>query len=285
MSGGALGPAPASDSTSERDPRRLREAAAELAREAGAVVRAGWGHTHAPERKGRIDLVTDFDRRSEELLLARIAERFPGDAVLAEESGTHSARGPKSGVRWVIDPLDGTTNFAHNYPFFAVSVGVEVDGEPVAGAVFDPVRDEMFAAARGYGATLGGSEIGVSSIARLEDALLVTGFPYDVREHPERVMPAFEAFLTRAQGVRRDGSAALNLCYVAVGRFDGFWELALSAWDTTAGAVIVREAGGRVTDYRGGAFVPGKTSILATNGRIHDAMMRVIADAPGKARG
>jgi myo-inositol-1(or 4)-monophosphatase len=272
------------ETSGSRDPRRLRDAAAELAREAGAIVRSGWGRVHEPERKGRIDLVTDFDRRSEELLLRRIAERFPGDAVLAEESGSHAARGAKSGVRWVIDPLDGTTNFAHNYPFFAVSVGVEVDGELEAGAVFDPVREELFAAARGHGATLNDSPIAVSAVARVEDALLVTGFPYDVREHPERVMPAFEAFLTRAQGIRRDGSAALNLCYVACGRFDGFWEPTLSAWDTSAGTVIVREAGGRVTDYSGGAFEPGRTSILATNGRVHDAMMRVLADARSKTR-
>jgi myo-inositol-1(or 4)-monophosphatase len=268
----------------ERDPRLLRDAAAEFAREAGAIVRSGWGLIHAPERKGRIDLVTEFDRRSEELLLSRIAQRFPGDAVLAEESGGHATRGSTSGVRWVIDPLDGTTNFAHNYPFFAVSIGVEAEGELVAGAVFDPVRDEMFAAARGYGATLSGAPLRVSTITRLEDALLVTGFPYDVREHPERVMPAFEGFLTRAQGVRRDGSAALNLCYVAAGRFDGFWEPTLSAWDTSAGTVIVREAGGRVTDYSGAAFVPGKTSILATNGLVHDPMMKVLAEALGRAR-
>jgi myo-inositol-1(or 4)-monophosphatase len=278
VSGRAV-PGRAGDAPSARDPRQLRDAAVELAREAGAIVRSGWGRAHEPERKGRIDLVTDFDRRSEELLLARIAERFPGDAVLAEESGTHAARGPKSGVRWVIDPLDGTTNFAHNYPFFAVSVGVEVDGERVAGAVFDPVREEMFAAAREHGATLNGTPIGVSAIERIEDALLVTGFPYDVREHPGRVMPVFEAFLTRAQGIRRDGSAALNLCYVACGRFDGFWEPTLSAWDTTAGTVIVREAGGRVTDYAGGLFQPGRTSILATNGRVHDAMMHVLEEA------
>jgi myo-inositol-1(or 4)-monophosphatase len=262
----------------------LREAAQEFAREAGALVRSGWGRTHAPERKGRIDLVTDFDRRSERLLLARIAERFPGHAVLAEESGSHASRAAPAGVRWLIDPLDGTTNFAHNYPFFAVSVGVEVDGALVAGAVFDPVREEMFAAARGAGATLDGAPIGVSAIERLEDALLVTGFPYDVREHPERVMPAFQAFLTRAQGVRRDGSAALNLCYVAVGRFDGFWEYALSPWDTAAGVVIVREAGGRVSDYRDAEFRPGASSILATNGRIHAPMMKVLAEAAAASR-
>jgi myo-inositol-1(or 4)-monophosphatase len=269
-----------SEGPADRDPLTLREAAAEFAREAGALVRAGWGATHAPERKGRIDLVTDFDRRSERLLIARIAERFPGHSVLAEESGAHASGSAPSRVRWLIDPLDGTTNFAHNYPFFAVSVGVEVDGELVAGAVFDPVRGEMFAAARGLGATLDQTAIQVSGIDRLEDALLVTGFPYDVREHPERVMPAFQAFLARAQGIRRDGSAALNLCYVAAGRFDGFWEPALSAWDTAAGTVIVREAGGLVTDYRGGAFRVGASSVLATNRRLHDAMMRVLAESP-----
>ena len=274
----------APDAPDERDPRRLRDAAIELAHEAGALIRTGWGTAHVPERKGRIDLVTDFDRRSEELLLRRIAERFPGHSVLAEESGTHASRAPAAGVRWVIDPLDGTTNFSHNYPFFAVSVGVEVDGTPSAGAVFDPIREETFAAARGCGATLDGRAIGVSAIERIEDALLVTGFPYDVREHPERVLPAFTAFLTRAQGVRRDGSAALNLCYVAAGRFDGFWEPTLSAWDTVAGSVIVREAGGRVTDYRGLAFRPGESSILATNGRIHDAMIGVLASAVGAPR-
>ena len=263
----------------ERDPARLRDAAIELAREAGALLRTGWGTVHAPQRKGRIDLVTEFDRRSEELLLSRIAERVPGHAVLAEESGTHGSSGPAAGVRWLIDPLDGTTNFAHNYPFFAVSIGVEVDGALAAGAVFDPIRGEMFAAAQGHGATLDGTPLRVSGIARIEDALLVTGFPYDVREHPERVMPAFMAFLTRAQGVRRDGSAALNLCYLAAGRFDGYWEPTLSAWDTAAGVVIVREAGGTVTDYRGAAFRPGETSILASNGQIHQAMKQVVAQA------
>jgi myo-inositol-1(or 4)-monophosphatase len=269
-----------------RDPARLRDAAIELAREAGAIVREGYGTLHAPERKGRIDLVTEFDRRSERLILDRIAARFPGHAVLAEESGPHAGRsaGGASPVRWMIDPLDGTTNFAHNYPFFAVSLGVEIEGALAAGAVYDPVRDEMFAAARGHGATLNGAPLRVSAIARVEDALLVTGFPYDVREHPERILPAFEAFLVRAQGVRRDGSAALNLCYVAAGRFDGFWEAALSAWDTAAGTAILAEAGGRITDYEGGPFAPGRGSILATNGRIHDEMKGIIAAATRRGR-
>ncbi len=201
--------------------------------------------------------------------------------MLAEESGAHDAVGPEQatgdaapgGVRWILDPLDGTTNFAHNYPFFCVSVAAERDGAVVAGAVYDPMRDEMFAAALDTGATLNGAMISVSGIARLEDALLVTGFPYSVREHPETILPLFQAFLVRAQGVRRDGSAALNLCYLACGRFDGFWEAHLNAWDMAAGALIVREAGGRVTDFAGNDLDLFGRRIVASNGRIHPAML------------
>ena len=266
------------------DVATLRDAAAAMAREAGAIVREGWGTIHAPERKGRIDLVTEYDRRSERLLLARIAQRFPGHDVLAEESGARPAAGGGSGVRWIVGPLDGTTNFSHNYPFFAVSVGVEVNGELAAGAVFDPVRDELFAAARGAGATLNGAPIQVSNIARVEDALLVTGFPYSVREHPETVMPLFQAFLMRAQGVRRDGSAALNLCYLACGRFDGFWEGSLSPWDMAAGVLLVREAGGAVTSYDGGRFALDGRQILGSNGRLHDEMIAILAHARAPER-
>ena len=240
-------------------------------------MRAGHGAAHTPERKGRIDLVTEHDRRSEALLLARIRERFPDHAVLAEESGPHAAA---SGVRWIVDPLDGTTNYAHNYPFFAVSVGVEVDGAPAAGAVYDPVRDELFAAAAGGGASLNGARIAVSGIARLEDALLVTGFPYDVRDHPERHVPLFEAFLVRAQGLRRDGSAALNLCYLAMGRFDGFWEGGLAPWDMAAGSLIVREAGGVVTNYAGAPLDLAGRQICAANPALHPRLLEVIARHP-----
>jgi myo-inositol-1(or 4)-monophosphatase len=257
------------------DPEALRDAAIELGREAGAILMEGYGRSHRPERKGRIDLVTEYDRRSEELLLRRIRERYPGHGVLAEESGAHHAA--DGAPRWIIDPLDGTTNFAHNYPFFAVSIGVEVEGEVTAGVVFDPVRDELFAAARGHGATLNGAPIRVSGIERVEHGLLVTGFSYDVREHPERYIPLFEAFLLRAQGIRRDGSAALNLCYLANGRFDGFWEGDLAPWDTAAGVLIVREAGGRVTDYAGGPFRLDGHEILASNGHVHEEMMGIIA--------
>jgi myo-inositol-1(or 4)-monophosphatase len=259
------------------DPVTLRDAAVEMARAAGAVLMEGYGALHAPERKGRIDLVTEFDRRSEALLLGEIARRFPGHAVLAEESGAHPVAGAPA--RWLIDPLDGTTNFAHNYPFFAVSIAAEVAGDLVAGAVYDPVRDEMFAAARGAGATLDGRPIRVSPVARIEDALLVTGFPYDVREHPERHLPFFQAFLMRAQGIRRDGSAALNLCYLAMGRFDGFWEGNLSPWDLAAGVLLVREAGGRVSRYDDRPLALDGGQILATNGALHREMIEVLAGA------
>ena len=263
------------------DPRELRDAAAELARDAGAILREGHGRAHAPERKGRIDLVTEYDRRSERLVLDGLRRRFPGHAVLAEESGAH-AGGP-GGVRWIVDPLDGTTNFAHNYPFFCVSIAAEVDGRLAAGVVYDPIRDELFAAAAGHGATRDGGPIRVSDVARVEDALLVTGFPYDVREHPERSLPHFAAFLTRAQAVRRDGSAALNLSYLACGRFDGFWEVGLSPWDVAAGTLLVREAGGRVTDYDGGAARLDGREILASNGRVHEEMRAVLAGAPNSS--
>ncbi len=271
---------------SAADPLLLRDAACELAREAGAIVRQGYGAIHAPEHKGVIDLVTEYDHRSEHALLAGLARRFPGHAVLAEESGAHDGgpAGAGTPVRWLVDPLDGTTNFAHNYPFFCVSVAAEVEGRLAAGAVYDPVRDELFAAAAGHGATLNGRPVHVSQIARVEDALLVTGFPYDVREHPESILPFFHAFLMRAQGVRRDGSAALNLCYLACGRFDGFWESHLAPWDMAAGVLIVREAGGVVTRYDGGEFRLEGRQILASNGRIHEEM-KTILDQARKAAG
>ena len=264
-------------------PAELRDFAATIAREAGTILREGYGRTHRPERKGRIDLVTEYDHRSEALLLARVRERFPDHAILAEESGASHAAGGPGGFRWVIDPLDGTTNFAHNYPFFCVSVGVEREGELVAGVVHDPVRGETFSAARGEGAALDGRPIRVTGVAELEDALLVSGFHYSIRERPEPTLTLFREFLMRAQGVRRDGSAALNLCYLACGRFDGFWEARLSPWDMAAGVLIVREAGGLITDFAGGPFRLDGRQILAANPALHAAMRAVIAAVPGSA--
>jgi len=261
------------------DPRALLEAACSFAREAGAILLEGHGRAHAPEKKGRIDLVTEYDRRSEALLVSRIRARFSDHAILAEESGA-SGGAPAARVRWLCDPLDGTTNYAHNYPFFAVSVGVEVDGAMAAGAVLDPVRGEMFAAAAGHGATLNDVPIHVSRIAEVESALLVTGFPYDVREHPERHVPLFQDFLLRAQGVRRDGSAALNLCYVAMGRFDGMWEGNLSPWDVAAGSLVVREAGGAVTGYEGEPFRLDGRRMVAANPALHARLLAVVALHP-----
>jgi myo-inositol-1(or 4)-monophosphatase len=264
-------------------PAAWRDAACEFARAAGAILREGHGRPQAPEKKGRIDLVTEYDRRSESLLLSLIRERFPHHGILAEESGTHagSAGGDAAlRTRWICDPLDGTTNFAHNYPFFCVSVGVESGGSMAAGAVYDPVRDEIFAAARGEGATLNGRPIRVSAIERLEDALLVTGFPYDVREHPERDLPLFRDFLLQAQGVRRDGSAALNLAYVAMGRFDGMWESALSPWDMAAGSLLILESGGIVTGYDGQPFRLDGRRLVTANPQLHARLIDVIARQP-----
>ena len=266
-------------------PAALRDAACAFAREAGAILREGHGRVHAPEKKGRIDLVTEYDRRSEALLIERIRARFPDHEIVAEESGRHAGDGERaSGSRWYCDPLDGTTNFAHNYPFFGVSLGVEVGGALAAAAVYDPVRDEMFAAAAGEGATRNGESIRISAITRLEDALLVTGFPYDVREHPERHVPLFQEFLLRAQGVRRDGSAALNLCYVAMGRFDGMWEGDLSPWDIAAGALIVREAGGVITGYAGEPLRLDARRIVTANPALHARLLEVVALHPEAGR-
>ena len=279
------------------DARALRDAASEFARAAGAILLEGYGLVHAPEKKGRIDLVTEYDRRSEALLLSRIRARFPGHAILAEESGMHAGATAPTGasapdhraggagsshadIRWICDPLDGTTNFAHNYPFFCTSVGVEVAGVMAAGAVHDPVRDELFAAAAGAGATLNGKPIRVTPTSQLDDALLVTGFPYDVREHPERHLPLFQEFLLRAQGLRRDGSAALNLCYVAMGRFDGMWEGDLSPWDIAAGSLIVREAGGVITGYAGEPLRLDGRRIVTANPTLHARMLEVVAMHP-----
>jgi myo-inositol-1(or 4)-monophosphatase len=245
-----------------------------------AVVRAGelqlaeLDHDLRIDKKGVIDLVTEVDVAVERMFRGLIAERFPGHHVLAEELGG-SATAP-AGPCWVFDPIDGTTNFAHGLPIFCASLALEIDGVAEVAAVYDPNRRELFTAERGGGAYLNGRRLGVSSAARLVDALLVTGFPYDVHQRVDEIVGLFGAFVGQARAVRRLGSAAIDLCYVAAGRMDGFWETDLKAWDTAGGALIVAEAGGCVTDTDGAPFTSRGGHVLATNGHLHEAMLDVI---------
>ena len=257
------------------------EAAIAIARGAGAILAEGFGRPGRLERKGAIDLVTDHDRASEEFILGEIRRRFPGHAVLAEESGGAAANpAAPAPFRWIVDPLDGTTNFAHGLPFFCVSIALEVDGRRALGVLHDPLRDECFAARRGLGATLNGVPIRVSAERSLDDALGCTGFPYDVREKPEETLRFFAPLLPRMRGVRRLGSAALDLAYVACGRLDLFWEVKLHAWDVAAGILVVEEAGGRVTDFAGAPVAPEPIEIAATNGALHAPLLSALADIP-----
>jgi myo-inositol-1(or 4)-monophosphatase len=249
------------------------EAAREAAVEAGRLLRSGMDEGREISYKGAVDLVTNFDHRAQELIFDRLSAAFPGHGFLAEEG---LSRGEKAEFRWVFDPLDGTTNFAHRFPVFTVSIALEYGGRVILGVVYDPMREELFQAVEGEGARLNGRGIKVSDVADLDRSLLATGFPYDVRESPVNNIAHFRHFLTRAQAVRRCGSAAMDLCYVACGRFDGFWELKLKPWDHAAGSLIVREAGGRVSDFDGGEFEIFSLESLASNGLIHDEMIRVL---------
>ena len=250
-----------------------------LATAVEAVVRAGdlqmarFGTALRVDKKGEIDLVTEVDLEVERMFRALIAERFPDHDILAEELG-QSRSGSR--YRWVFDPLDGTTNYAHGLPIFCSTLALERDGQALVGAVFDPNRRELVPAERGVGAWLNGEPLRVSTTSALSDAVLVTGFPYDVRDRLDDILGLFTRFLREARAVRRLGSAAIDLCWVAAGRMDGFWEQGLHAWDTAAGALIVTEAGGRVTALDGGSWQPAAGQCLATNGRIHDPMIEVI---------
>ena len=225
--------------------------------------------------KGPADLVTEVDRRAEEVVISRLRRDFPEVPILAEERGR--VAGTREDRRFLVDPLDGTTNFAHGFPVFSVSVAYEERGETAAGVVVDPLRGETFAAEAGRGATLDGDPISVSSTGELRESLLATGFPY-AAEPLERALARFSAMMRSVRSVRRAGSAALDLCWVAAGRLDGFWEESLHAWDTAAGDLIVREAGGRVTDYAGGPFANGGPNLLATNGAVHDRLLRLLEE-------
>ena len=245
-----------------------------VAQEAGRLLRDRLGTTIDIAHKGAINIVTDVDLASEKLIRDRIATHYPRHQVLAEEGGLAESG---SDYRWIIDPLDGTTNYAHGYPVFSVSIALEYQGEIVLGVVYDPMRDELFTAERGGGAALNNRPIRVSATDNLLHSLLSTGFPYDIRTSTLTNLDHWANFAMNAQALRRDGSAALDLCYVACGRFDGFWELNLSAWDTAAGALVVAEAGGRVSDFVGGRFSAYKPEVVASNGLIHDRMIEVIA--------
>jgi myo-inositol-1(or 4)-monophosphatase len=252
----------------------LLETAIAASKEAGALLLDYVKSGFRVEHKNPINLVTDADRAAEECVIDRIRKHFPAHCFLAEERG-RIEQSP-SPYLWVIDPLDGTTNFAHGYPAYCVSIGLEYRGRCILGAVFDPSRDELFTAIEGRGARLNGQPIHVSDTTALDSSLLVTGFAYDIRESPRNNLDHFVKFALKAQGMRRTGSAALDLCYVAAGRFDGFWEVQLNPWDMAAGSVIVQEAGGRLTNFCGNDLSIYGQELVASNGHIHQAMLQVL---------
>jgi myo-inositol-1(or 4)-monophosphatase len=241
---------------------------------AGDMQMAKFGQQLHIDKKGTIDLVTEVDVAVERAFRALIAERFPDHQILAEELG--GAAAAPDGPCWVFDPIDGTTNFAHGLPIFCASLALEIDGVAEVAAVYDPNRKELFTAERGGGAFLNGAPLRVSSAERLVDAMLVTGFPYDVHARVDEIVGLFAAFVGQARAVRRLGSAAIDLCWVAAGRMDGFWETDLKPWDIAGGGLIVAEAGGRISNMDGAPFRSRGGHVVATNGHLHDAMLETI---------
>ncbi|MBI4971949.1 MAG: inositol monophosphatase [Candidatus Omnitrophica bacterium] len=239
---------------------------------AGDILAKNINATKRISQKGAIDIVTHVDHASEKAIIKIISKNFPDHSILAEESGAQDGHDYK----WVIDPLDGTINFAHSFPMSTVSIAVEHQGKIILGGVLDPFRKELFLGRRGRGATLNGKRIHVSKIAQMEKSLLCTGFPYDQRQHSDFYLKFFKNFLIRSQAVRRCGSAAMDLCNLACGRFDGFWELKLNPWDTAAAFLIVEEAGGTVTDFAGNPYSIYKKEILASNGKLHKEMLGIM---------
>jgi myo-inositol-1(or 4)-monophosphatase len=247
--------------------------AAEAALQAGAIQRSRYGQKVEIHHKGEIDLVTEVDRACEEAIVALIRERFPGHDIVAEETAP-----VRTGSRyvWFVDPLDGTTNFAHGYPFFCASVALTDGGERVAGAVYDCIKDELFTAERGVGAFLNGRRLRVSGAAALNDAMLITGFPYDLRTDPTHALRLFNALIPHARAIRRDGAAALDLAYVAAGRVDGFFEESLNPWDMMAGALMVEEAGGQVTRFDGSPVGLRADQVVAAGAALHARILDVL---------
>jgi len=251
----------------------FKEFAVAIAREAGVFLRNRINATHKIDYKGEINIVTEADKISEEMITSKINTLFPDHDILAEEF-TYTNRG--SDFRWIIDPMDGNTNYAHGYPVFCVSLALQNLDAMIVGIIYDPMLDEMFVAEKGQGAFLNDREIHVSNTNRITEGLLATGFPYDIREDSHNNLNYFNEMIMHAQAIRRAGSAALDLAYVAAGRFDGFWELKLNPWDTAAGWLLVEEAGGVVTDMRGKDYYLDSSSILASNGKIHKEMKDVL---------
>jgi myo-inositol-1(or 4)-monophosphatase len=249
------------------------EVAIETAREAGGILLTEFDRPVKISYKGEVDIVTQADKRSEQAIVAKLRSHFPKHGIVAEEGGGTESESP---FRWHVDPLDGTTNFAHGYPCFAVSIGLEEAGELIAGVIYQPVSGELFTAAKGEGAYLNQKKIHVSPIAKLATSLLATGFPSVKRaQHPN--IRYYWDFTMRSHGVRRDGSAALDLAAVACGRFDGFWEFGLHSWDVAAGVLMVREAGGAVTQFDGQPYRLGDRELLGSNGNVHSEMKDVAA--------
>jgi myo-inositol-1(or 4)-monophosphatase len=253
------------------------QTAVSAARIAGQYQKSRFASSLNIEMKGDKDLVTEVDKESERLIVEHLLSRFPDHDIVAEE-GDYAPHG--SPFRWVIDPVDGTTNYAHGYPWFCSSIALEQNGELVAGVIYNPVYDELFTATKGGGAYLNGSRLSVSVRSPLKSSLLGTGFPYDCATDPANNFANFIAFQKMARGIRRAGAAALDLAYVAAGRLDGFWELKLKPWDVAAGVLLIREAGGMVTTFDGSAYDIFNNRIVASNGLIHDEMVAMLAAVP-----
>ncbi|MBT1073232.1 inositol monophosphatase family protein [Pelotalea chapellei] len=258
--------------------RNHLDRAVEAALKAGSYQRHHFATQVRVEMKGDKDLVTEVDRESERMIVEHLLSHFPDSNILAEE-GAYPVTG--SSLRWIIDPVDGTTNYAHSFPWFCTSIGLEADAEMVAGVIYNPIYDELFTATKGGGAYLNGRQLHVSDHAPLRDSLLGTGFPYDCASDPSNNFDSFIAFQKAARGIRRAGAAALDLASVAAGRLDGFWELKLKPWDVAAGLLMVREAGGIVTSFDGSAYGMTNNRILASNGHIHDEMIAVLGMVAG----
>jgi myo-inositol-1(or 4)-monophosphatase len=243
------------------------------AKKAGLLLKSRLGRKRKVSYKGAVNLVTEMDLLSEEVIVSRIRQHYPNHGFLAEEKTFTQER---SAYRWIIDPLDGTTNYAHGYPIFCISLALQKGKEVILGVVYDPTRDELFLAEKGGGARLNGKKIHVSSTPKLSQSLLTTGFPYDLRESPVNNFDHFRNFAMRVHAVRRAGAAALDLCYVAAGRSDGFWEIKLGPWDMAAGCLVVREAGGKATDFLGRRLGLDGKHVLASNGKIHREMIQIL---------